>query len=158
NLAYASLQYKALRLKKRGYRKEAAKLRRQQLQLPYRDPNDQEYRRLRYVRYADDFLLGFSGPKAEADEIKEKLRTFLQEELKLELSQEKTLITHAQTSVARFLGYEIAVQHSNEKLDPTNRSRSINGDIELRVPITVIEKTIAKYRRNGKPIHQGKLI
>jgi group II intron reverse transcriptase/maturase len=54
NLAYASIQSKALRLKKMGYRKEAAKLRKQQLQLPYRDPNDEEYRRLRYVRYADD--------------------------------------------------------------------------------------------------------
>ena len=70
------------------------------------DPN---YRRLKYVRYADDFLLGFIGPKSEAEEIKRKLEAFLREQLKLELSQTKTLITHARTERARFLGYEIQV-------------------------------------------------
>ena len=58
---------------------------------------------LRYVRYADDFVLGFSGPKAEAEQIKESLKTFLRDTLKLELSREKTLITHATSQAARFL-------------------------------------------------------
>jgi hypothetical protein len=49
------------------------------------------------VRYADDILLGFTGPKAEAEEIKRQLAQFLQEDLKLELSGTKTLITHAST-------------------------------------------------------------
>jgi hypothetical protein len=51
--------------------------------------------------------LGFIGPKEEAEEIKQRLRAFLQEELKLELSEAKTLITHAKTETARFLNYEI---------------------------------------------------
>src|SRR5947209_7542939 len=78
------------------------------------------------------WLLGFAGPIAEAQEIKEKIRTFLQETLHLELSEEKTLITHAQTQEARFLGYEIVVQQANDK--HTEGRRSINGVIALRVP------------------------
>jgi len=77
--------------------------------LPYGDPMDPGYRRLRYLRYADDHILGFAGPKAEAEQIKAKLATFLRETLALELNQSKTLITHARTRAARFLGYEITV-------------------------------------------------
>ena len=66
--------------------------------------NAQGYRRLLYTRYADDHLLGFIGPKAEAEEIREKLARFLRETLALELNREKTLITHARTEAARFLG------------------------------------------------------
>ena len=82
---------------------------------------------------ADDHLLGFTGPKAEAEEIKIRLAAFLREELKLELSQEKTLITHARTGAARFLGYEITVQHADHKV--TGKGRSINGsDRPTRAP------------------------
>ena len=80
-------------------------MRKQAQQLPSIDPQDSDYRRLRYCRYADDFILGFVGPKEEAEVIKQRLRTFLQEELKLELSEAKTLITHARTETARFLNY-----------------------------------------------------
>ncbi|GHO60996.1 hypothetical protein KSB_94710 [Ktedonobacter robiniae] len=134
NPEYKRILDKASKLRKSGKKKEAAMLRKQQLQLPYYDSNDSEYRRLRYIRYADDFLLGFAGPKAEAEDIKEQLRIFLHDHLKLELSQEKTVITHAQTSAARFLGYEIATQFANDKLASTTRRRSVNERIELRVP------------------------
>ena len=79
-------------------------------------PCDPGYRRLRYSRYADDQLLGFTGPKAEAEEIKDQLAAFLRDELTLELSAEKTLITHARTRAARYLGYEIIVQHADSKI------------------------------------------
>ena len=72
--------------------------------LPGVDPMDPGYRRLRYCRYADDHLLGFAGPKAEAGEIKDRLAAFLRDELALELPAGKTLITHARTKAARFLG------------------------------------------------------
>ena len=153
--AYRKWFNRARHLRKKGSKREAARARKQQLKLPQRDPNDSEYRRLRYVRYADDFLLGFAGPEVEAEEIKEQLRTFLQEELKLEMSKEKTLITHAHTSAARFLGYEIAVQHDDTKIHPTRGRRCINGAIELRVPKDVVDSTCAKYQRHGKPIHKA---
>jgi hypothetical protein len=88
-------------------------LRQQLRRLPTQDPRDPGYRGLRYVRYADDILLGFAGPKAEAEEIKQRLAQFLREHLKLELSEDKTVITHARTGAARFLGYEITVQRGN---------------------------------------------
>ena len=117
--------------------------------LPYGDPMDPGYRRLRYCRYADDHLLGFIGPKAEAEQIKARLATFLRETLALELNHGKTLITHARTRAARFLGYEIIVQHSDTKI--TNGRRSANGEIALRVPLDVIKAKCAPYRRRGNP-------
>jgi len=94
-------------------------------------------------------LLGFTGPKAEAEEIKQRLAQFLRDDLKLELSQEKTLITHARTGAARFLGYEITVQHSNHKV--TRGRRAVNGVVRLRVPADVIKAKCALYLQRGKP-------
>ena len=83
--------------------------------VPRGDPGDPGYRRLRYIRYADDHLLGFTGPKAEAEQIKQRLAEFLRDDLKLELNQDKTLITHARTQAASFLGYQVTVQHSRDR-------------------------------------------
>jgi hypothetical protein len=116
---------------------------------------DPGYRRLSYIRYADDHLLGFAGPKAEAEQIKAKLAAFLRETLALELNTTKTLITHARTRAARFLGYQITVQHSATKL--TRGQRSANGKIALRVPPDVITAQCARYRRRGKPWHRSAL-
>jgi group II intron reverse transcriptase/maturase len=113
------------------------------------DPFDSNYRRLRYIRYADDFLLGFDGPRAEAVSIKERLGEFLRDHLKLELSPEKTLITHAKTETARFLGYEISARN--------NPGHTNHGNIILRVPPKVIDDKIARYTRNGKIVHRPEL-
>jgi hypothetical protein len=112
--------------------------------MPVRDPHDPGYRRLRYSRYADDHLLGFTGPKAEAEQIRQKLAAFLRDELRLDLSADKTLITHGRTQKARFLGYDLIVQHSQ------SRPR-VNGHIGLRVPKDVVTAKQAPYRRHGTP-------
>ena len=93
------------------------------------------------MRYADDHILGFTGPKAEAEQIKAELAAFLRETLRLELSQDKTLISHARTQPARFLGYHIIVQHCDTRI--TCGRRSANGRIALRVPPDVIKANIA---------------
>ena len=124
--------------------------------LPSVDPQDPGYRRLRYVRYADDTLLGFAGPKAEAEEIKQRLAQFLRDDLKLELSQDKTLITHARTGAARFLGYEITTQHNDRQT--TRGQRHVNGQIGLRVPRTVIKAKSAPYLQRGKPARRTRLL
>jgi group II intron reverse transcriptase/maturase len=155
---YTRMASRVSKLRKKGRKEEAARLRKHMLHLPSYDPDDPEYRRLRYVRYADDFLLGFAGPLAEAEEIRAQLGTFLHEELRLELNQEKTLITHAQTGAAHFLGYEIATHHANDKLGAPTWQRTINGKMELRVPAAVIEANCAKYMAHGKPIHRAELI
>jgi len=65
------------------------------LSVPASDPMDKNFRRLVYVRYADDFLIGVIGSQQDASDIKNKVGTFLKENLHLEMSEEKTLITHA---------------------------------------------------------------
>ena len=141
--------------RRRGDRAQARELARQMRALPSKDPMDPGYRRLRYIRYADDHILGFIGPKAEAEQIRQQLATFLRETLALELNQDKTLITHARTRAARFLGYEIIVQHCDTKL--TDGRRSANGRIALRVPRDVIKAKCAPYRHQGKPWHRSRL-
>lgn len=149
NPAYLELQNLLAKARRRGDRVQARALRQRMVSLPSADPDDPAYRRLRYIRYADDHLLGFTGPKAEAEQIKQNLAQFLRDELKLELSQEKTLITHARTRAARFLGYEITTQHNDTK--KTGRYRRVNGQIELRVPRDVINAKCAPYLARGKP-------
>lgn len=146
NKAYNCLRTRAQYYRKRGKWNTAAQLDEQRRHLPERDPNDPEYRRLRYIRYADDFCLGLAGPKQDAEAIKQDLQQFLRDSLKLELSEEKTLITHATTEPARFLGYEIIVQHQDTKHDHHGR-RSVNGAVALRVPPAVIQE---KPRRRAE--------
>ena len=81
-------------------------LRKKMLSTPSGDHLDPDYRRLFYTRYADDFLLAVIGTKAEAIELKGWLERYLRDELQLELSAEKTLVTHARKRV-RFVGYDI---------------------------------------------------
>jgi group II intron reverse transcriptase/maturase len=149
NPAYKRTGTAIRRARRRGDRAAERELRQQQRSLPSMDPRDPGYRRLRYTRYADDALLGFTGPKAEADRIRTRLAQFLHDDLKLELSGEKTLITHARTQAAKFLGYEITVAHDDRRL--TGGRRKLNGTVQLRVPETAITAKCAPYLQRGKP-------
>ena len=139
NPEYRAVEREIVKARRRGDRAQVRSLYRRLHSLPSQDPRDPGYRRLRYCRYADDTLLGFAGPKAEAEQIKRRLAEFLRDELKLDLSPDKTLITHARTQRARFLGYEISVAGRNHRTrrpsasDKRNR-RSLNGMIVLHVP------------------------
>jgi group II intron reverse transcriptase/maturase len=157
NPVYRAMRTQVQGARRRGEHAEAERWRKKSQQLPSVDPHDPDYRRLHYIRYADDFLLGFTGPKAEAEEIKEKLNCFLRDHLKLELSAEKTLITHAMTENARFLGYEIAARQEDAKHDHRGH-RTINGTIGLRIPARVVEDRRALYMRDGKPHHRTELM
>jgi retron-type reverse transcriptase len=150
NPTYEQLRHRATYLTRVGRIDEATTVRKQLRTLPSIDPSDPSYRRLRYVRYADDFLLGFCGPREEAETIKQQLTTFLHDTLKLELSAAKTLITHARTSPARFLGYEISVIHCDTLCDQTGR-RATNGTIGLKIPRDIIHAKCQRYMRRGKP-------
>jgi group II intron reverse transcriptase/maturase len=151
NTPYVALTVAASRAKKKGDLERARVLSQQAQAIPSRDPQDSGFRRLWYVRYADDFLLGYIGPKSEAVEIKQRIAGFLGDRLKLQLSDEKTLITHAHDGRAKFLGYELHVLHADCK--HTAGRRSINGSVGLRVPVAVVEKHSAKYLLHGRPIH-----
>ncbi len=118
-----------------------------------RELDDPGFRRLRYSRYADDHLLGFIGPRAEAEVIKAQLAAFLRDDLALELNAAKTLVTHGRTRAARYLGFEITVQHADRKI--TAGQRAANGAVSLRVPLDVIRAKRALYRCHGKPWHRA---
>jgi group II intron reverse transcriptase/maturase len=160
---YRAVEHAIARARRKGDRAEVRSLYRQLHNLPSQDPRDPGYRRLRYCRYADDTLLGFAGPKAEAEEIRQRLAVFLRDDLKLELSPEKTLITHARTQRARFLGYEIAVAGSDRRTkrrsgaDRRNR-RSVNGTVVLHVPAAVVKARSAPYLSRGKPACRNPMI
>ena len=156
NPAYVQVKNALRRAWRHGDRAAARELRQQLRGLPSGDPRDPGFRRLRYARYADDHLLGFTGPKAEAEQIKARLARFLHDDLRLELNQDKTLITHARTGAARFLGYEITVQHANRRL--TGGQRAVNGVVALRVPLDVIKAKCAPYLRRGRPARRPALL
>jgi group II intron reverse transcriptase/maturase len=77
--------------------------------LPSRKQDDPDFVRIKYIRYADDWIVGITGPKTLAETIKEEIRWFLKEDLKLQLSAEKTHITHAKSEEAFFLGTRLMV-------------------------------------------------
>jgi group II intron reverse transcriptase/maturase len=143
--------------RKRGNMQRAKEIVKQRRRLPAGDPNDPGYRRLRYVRYADDFLLGVIGSRADAEQIKRQIKDWLSNELSLTLSDEKTLITHATTQAARFLGYDILSQHADDKID-ANGARSVNRVLALRVPQRVIQAKCKRYRRGTVVMHRPELL
>jgi group II intron reverse transcriptase/maturase len=99
----------------------------QMLVTPASDPQDPDFRRMTYCRYADDFLVGIAGSKADAIAVKEWLADYLKTELHLELSAEKTLITNARKRV-RFLGYDIKRWRGERRL----RYRTTRGPVIRR--------------------------
>ena len=150
---YMRLWQQACRLEQQGNWQAGRTLRGQMKTMTSRDPHDPDYRRLHYCRYADDWLCGFTGPKREAEQIKVEIGRFLRDELKLELSEPKTLITHGRTHPARFLGYEIVVLDADDKRDHRGH-RSINGQIGLKVPLDVIRAKCTPYLHRGRPIRR----
>ena len=124
---------------------------------------DMNYKRMKYVRYADDFLIGIIGSRDDASKIKEDIKNFLNDQLALELSDEKTLITHTDKS-AKFLGYEISVRKSNaQRRDKRGRlRRTYDKRLTLKVSTETIRKKLLDYWvlefkcQNGKEIWKPK--
>ena len=118
---------------------------------------DYDFRRLKYVRYADDFLCAVIGTKDEAKVIKQDIKRFLEEKLSLELSEDKTLITHGKKS-AKFLGYEIYVRKSAQtKRNKAGKlTRPYNNKIYLKMPTEVVRKKLLDYDALQIKVHNGK--
>lgn len=103
-----------------------------------RDMMDETYKRMRYVRYADDFLIGIIGSKKEIKELNDEIKLWFPQELKLSLSPKKHKITHNSKNI-RFLGYDIVVvRHSQKKPE--------NGNIRLSVPYELMVDFIIQNR------------
>jgi group II intron reverse transcriptase/maturase len=147
---YARISRQMYKARQEGNKELAKELEKLRRKVPSRDPNHPEYRRLRYIRYADDFLLAFAGPKKEAEEIKRRIGEFL-ETIGLTMSEEKTLITHAATGYARFLNYNISVATPVER-------KNASYVIQLTIPTDVKTKWMRKYTRKGKTHHRAELL
>ena len=126
---------------------EIRDMQKQLRRLPVKDEMDESYRRLQYARYADDFLIGVIGSKADCEKIKTDIANFMHERLKLELSAEKTLITHADKE-AKFLGYRVKVSN----LDRTKRNskgilvRAYKGRVRLLLSSETVKEKLMEYK------------
>lgn len=157
NPEYARMNAEISKARKAGDHEYAHRLIVERRNIPSVDTQDEGYRWCRYVRYADDFIIGITGSKSDAEKIKGRIHTFLKEKLHLELSIEKTLITNASSEAAKFLGYEIKAQRANDYIDPKGR-RGANGAIALFVPAKVIEERCRSFMKNGKVTHRNFLL
>jgi hypothetical protein len=140
-------------------KKEVKELRKEFLKYPSKDPMDKNYKRIQYVRYCDDFIIGIIGSKEDALKVKQDIGNFLSSELKLSLSDEKTLITSGK-NMARFLGYDITVCKDTATTNSKRgQVRAFSNKIKLYVPYEkwrgkLLEYGILKIKKdkNGKEI------
>jgi len=131
------------------------------LQTPSGDFHDPSYIRVKFLRYADDVIIGVIGPKSLAEQVREEMAIFLKEDLKLELNQQKTVITHLATERAQFLGYLFQTagprwrrRNLQRKGSPHNVIQTIKtttGNITLLVPLRNIDEKLKKYMKDGQP-------
>ena len=135
--------------------------------VPPRMGADENFKRLRYVRYADDFLIGVSGSLKDCKELKKEIAEFLNQELMLELNEEKTRITHARTESARFLGHKIYVTDPSKyperyiKKEGKARLTRITPRPRMDAPIAELVKKLSEQgycKRNGNPTGNGRWI
>jgi RNA-directed DNA polymerase len=147
-------------------KRELATLDQQRKELTSTDPMDADYRRLVYIRYADDFLIGIIGTHSEAFSVKDQVTGFLQRELKLEVSEEKSGVVHASDGVG-FLGYKVHTYTGN-RVVKTVRSgrhtttRSVSARMQLQIPQEKLSK-FCQGKRYGiydtfYPKHRSALI
>lgn len=117
------------------------------LKLPYYESHSENHKSIKYVRYADDFLIGVIGSKKDCIEIKNKIKEFLENNLEINLSEDKTLITHCLKN-AKFLGYDICISNSLDTKRDKNgvTKRMYNRSIKLKIPKGTIEKIITKNK------------
>ncbi|WP_246001443.1 group II intron reverse transcriptase/maturase [Mucilaginibacter gracilis] len=143
--------------------KKIKEIDKQKMSIPACDEMDSDYRRLKYVRYADDFLIGVIGSKEDSKRIKEDIKTFLESKLKLELSEEKTLITHTEKP-AKFLGYEVTVNKSNlaKRNIDGELVRTYNKKVYLSLNMDTIKKKLFDFevleikRNEGKEVWKAR--
>jgi len=140
NPEYDRISNRISKLNKLGIRsKEKRSLIKERLYIKSRvvDPN---YINFKYVRYADDWIVGIWGPRTLAQSLKSEFGSYLKS-LKLELSLEKTLITNASRGKALFLGTLISVTDSTRSPvvrvpDKKGKLRRIpDGIVQLNAPL-----------------------
>jgi group II intron reverse transcriptase/maturase len=155
---YQELNMQRFLARKRGEYERAEELLQEMRTMPRGDPFDPDYLRVKYTRYADDFVVMIIGSKDLAERIRTEIKAFLDQELHLELNLEKTLITNLLDQRVRFLGYEIAKTRENTAITKNSlgvKKRAANETIQLLVPGEVIRKKLEPFVANGKAVHHN---
>lgn len=138
NPVYKSLENKRQRANKAGDFQTGIQLLKQMQLVKSRLPNDPNFRRLYYVRYADDWIIGIRGPLTDAKGILLQIKSMLNT-LKLDLSEEKTKITNPRKVSALFLGTEIRIsRHFKATLGKHNQMIKSVSQIRLLAPMSKI--------------------
>lgn len=139
--------------KKTELLKQIKQLNSEMHKVPYTSKTDKV---MKYFRYADDFIIGVKGDKTDCEYIKQQFSEFIGNTLKMELSVEKTLITHS-NQYARFLGYDVRVRRDGTiKPHSNHKQRTLNNKVELNVPFAnkimpfLFDKAIIKQTQDGK--------
>lgn len=129
--------------------------------IPARDPKDESFRRMYYARYVDDFIIGFNGTKAEADQIKSQIETFLWDTLKLKCNDSKTYIKHSSEKGIKYLGYYLRYIFNNKIVNDSTKVQGVQqlkriaiNRVQLRIPVELIlrravERGYGKIRKDG---------
>jgi nicotine oxidoreductase len=170
NAAYSTLMKQRKRLLELGetepafresLRNEIRDLNRRILQTAPYDYDDAAYTRVKFLRYADDTIIGIIGPKALAEHVRDEMAVFLDENLALELNRDKTRIVHLPTEQAHFLGYVFKTanprwrkRNLQRKGSPHNIIQTIkttSGNIKLLVPLRELTQKLEKYMKDGQP-------
>ena len=157
NAAYQAHNIARFQARQNGDYETAATLLQRMRTMHAQDPLDPDYIKVKYCRYADDFIVMIIGSKRLAEHIREEIRGFLAT-LSLVLSPEKTVITNLSDRRVRFLGYEIAKTHENTKLTENRqgvKKRAANETIQLLVPAEVIREKLKPFVSNGKAVHHN---
>lgn len=172
NPTYSHARYEVSKLTKRikmadpaerpQLMREQKAARTRMMKLPYKSQTD---KRLTYIRYADDFIIGVVGSQEDCIQLKSDLKEFIASMLHMELSEEKTLVTHS-SEKARFLGYDVRVHRSNQVKNSGQgySKRTLSNMTELTIPFERIEKFLFTHRavvqKDGqiKPTHRGGLL
>lgn len=170
NPAYYRLSHKAVRTRKKLLKEtdeskrsallqEIKRLQAEQRKTEHMLPMDEGYRRIVYTRYADDFLIGVIGSKADCEKIKADITAYMRDTLHLELSPEKTLITHGKDT-AKFLGFDITVR-SSETLQRNAAGvlkREHNGKVQLLLTADHVKKALEKHEAVKYSVVDGKIV
>jgi group II intron reverse transcriptase/maturase len=157
NPEYKHIQYEINRLKTHGSKGEKVKgklnkdeliklksLGKELRTIPSMDPMDPEYKKILFIRYADDWIIGIIGEKQDAIDIRTKIETYLEQHLKLTLSPEKTKITYLGKRTARFLGYELQSGGTSKfSTSKTLYKRTVGFQPRIFMPISDIVSKMA---------------
>jgi group II intron reverse transcriptase/maturase len=123
--------------------------------IPSRLPNDPNLRRLYYVRYADDWIIGIRGTRTDAVNLLAQIKEFLKLELNLDLSDEKSKITNPRTDRALFLGTLIGISSHKYYYDGKSGTRLRSASqIRMLAPLDRIYEKLSQVnlmdRKNMK--------